>query len=276
MMNTIKISIENITEELQDIIIAEFNLIGFHGFEQSANELIAYVSEDLEKEELYFDILNKYNLTLKREHIEPINWNKEWESNFEPVIVPGICTIRADFHDINVYTPYEIIITPKMSFGTGHHATTKLMIKMMSNINIEEKSVLDFGTGSGILAILASKLGSNRIVAIDNDQWSIDNATENAERNGVDIHFILGSIDFTTDLHFNIILANINRHILLEYMQLMYESLNENGILLMSGLLVDDEKIIVEAAENVGFTFNKMFEENGWIAIEMLKIEKLS
>lgn len=271
MMNTIKISIENITEELQDIIIAEFNLIGFHGFEQSANELIAYVSEDLEKEELYFDILNKYNLTLKREHIEPINWNKEWESNFEPVIVPGICTIRADFHDINIETPYEIIITPKMSFGTGHHATTKLMMVLMRGIDIEQKSVFDFGTGTGILAILASKLGAQNIFAIDNDEWSIENATENAIKNGVNIQFQLGSIEVIDDKKFDIVLANINRHILLEYMQYIFNALKKGGVLLMSGLLLEDEIIILEAVQTIGFIHMQTINENGWIAMKMLK-----
>jgi len=270
-MKTIQIFIDNINEELQEIIIAELSEVGFHGFEQNTKSLVAYVLENQFFEDEYLSILDKYCLNHSMEYVEPVNWNKQWESNFDPVVVSGFCTIRADFHDVDLNTPYEIIITPKMSFGTGHHATTKLMMVLMREIDIEQKSVFDFGTGTGILAILASKLGAQNILAIDNDEWSIENATENAIRNAVNIQFQLGSIELIDDKEFDIVLANINRHILLEYMQHIFNALKKVGVLLMSGLLLEDEIIILEAAQTVGFIHIQTINENGWIVMKMLK-----
>lgn len=270
-MKTIQILIDNINEELQEIIIAELSEVGFHGFEQNKKSLVAYVLENQFCEADYLSVLNKYCLNHSKEYVEPVNWNKQWESNFDPVVVSGFCTIRADFHDINIETPYEIIITPKMSFGTGHHATTKLMMVLMRGIDIEQKSVFDFGTGTGILAILASNLGAQNIFAIDNDEWSIENATENAIKNGVNIQFQLGSIEVIDDKKFDIVLANINRHILLEYMQYIFNALKKGGVLLMSGLLLEDEIIILEAVQTIGFIHMQTINENGWIAMKMLK-----
>lgn len=270
-MRTIKIIIDNINEELQEIIIAELSEVKFHGFEQNEKSLVAYVLENQFSEDDYLSVLDKYCLKHSKEYVEQVNWNKQWESNFDPVFVSGFCTIRADFHDINVETPYEIIITPKMSFGTGHHATTKLMMNLMREIDIEQKSVFDFGTGTGILAILASKLGALHILAIDNDEWSIENATENAIKNGVEIQFQLGSIEVIDDKQFEIVLANINRHILLEYMQHIFNALKKDGVLLMSGLLLEDEIIILDSAKTVGFIHIQTINENGWIAMKMLK-----
>jgi ribosomal protein L11 methyltransferase len=200
------------------------------------------------------------------------NWNELWESNFEPVIIEGLCTIRADFHHITVTTPYEIIITPKMSFGTGHHATTHLMMEAINHFGVKGQKVLDFGTGTGVLAILAEKLGAASITAIDNDEWAVANALENVVANGCKhIEVMQGSLEQVAETNFNVILANINRHILMEYMDSLHDKLAPQGMILMSGLLEDDEKIIVDAAANVGLQNKSVTRRNGWISLMFSK-----
>jgi ribosomal protein L11 methyltransferase len=202
--------------------------------------------------------------------IQPQNWNAAWEAGFSPVIVPGFCTVRADFHEPVNDTPYEIVITPKMSFGTGHHATTRLMMAAMRGMDFNAKRVLDFGTGTGILAILASKLGAREITAIDNDEWSVENSLENVAANGAqNISVLNGSLEITEGVPpFTIILANINRHILLQYLQQMKAIIVDGGELLLSGILQEDEQIITQAALNVGFRRAAISTEGDWIALK--------
>jgi ribosomal protein L11 methyltransferase len=252
---------------LKEILMAQLSEINFEGFEETDAELLCYIPEtEFDKQELT-TIADGNGIKFTTEVIEPKNWNEEWERNFEPVIVKDFCTVRADFHTMAVTTPYEIIITPKMSFGTGHHATTQLMLEQMRHLNLTGKNVLDFGTGTGILAIMAEKLGAASILAIDNDEWSVENTVENAERNHCS-HLTVkqGSLEITT-APFDIILANINRHILLHYMADLYKLLPTGGTILMSGLLVNDKDIITGAAGNMGFTYIEVKEQNGWIAI---------
>lgn len=263
-----KITFHTENVSLREILIAELAALGFDGFEEKENGLEAYMTAGAYEIEQVEEIASKYSVSYEVGSIAQQNWNAEWERNFQPVIVEGFCTVRADFHKIPVNTPYEIIITPKMSFGTGHHATTRLVMKEMSLLDFNGKKVFDFGTGTGILAILAEKLGATEVLGIDNDQWSYDNAIENLQRNSTNHTTIsLEPIDSLQGITYDIILANINRHILLEYMGQMHQLLKPGGKILMSGLLQEDEPIIRDAAAVAGFVYKKTETLNNWIVL---------
>lgn len=245
---------------------------GFEGFEETEAGLDAFVAEDKWDEAVIRILLSDMELSYEQVLIPPTNWNARWESDFEPVKVGDFCTIRAHFHPQATDTRYEIVITPKMSFGTGHHATTRLMIEEMADMDLQGARVLDFGTGTGVLAIMAEKLGAASLDAIDNDEWSFENAIENIQLN--DCHRIHVSM---TDIRtlasgYDVILANINRHILLEYMPDMYKLLSSRGVLLMSGLLTEDEFVVSEAAVAAGFRLQRVRTLNNWISIFCTKV----
>jgi ribosomal protein L11 methyltransferase len=262
-----EILIKNDNTELNEILIALLSAAGVEGFEETDSALKAFLPASDLDEDLLAETLAPYKVSYSIADIKKTNWNKEWEQNFEPVIVNDFCTVRADFHELNVHTPYEIVITPKMSFGTGHHATTQLMMQMMQQIKFEGKKVLDFGTGTGILAILATMLGADAVLAIDNDDWSVENAKENVEKNSQgNIAVQQGSLEVVTT-GFDIVLANINRNILLHYMQQLHDITNEAGQVLMSGILQEDKEIITEAAKTAGFNFEESKAEKNWMAL---------
>jgi ribosomal protein L11 methyltransferase len=264
-MNYIQLSIEA-NEEEQEILISNLSDLNALGFEQTDKILLSYFDEDVFQSYDVKKILEGYVF-----HLTPIperNWNEEWESNFSPVIVNGFCAIRAYFHEPIKNVEHEIIITPKMSFGTGHHATTYMMIEQMQNINFINKKVFDFGTGTGILAILAEKLGAFSITAIDNDEWSIKNAKENFEKNNVYLINLYQS-SVIPEGSFDVILANINKNILLEYRSSLVNTLSDGGILLMSGLLKEDVNTIVEVFHVLKL---KYYKQNGiWVSLFFMK-----
>jgi ribosomal protein L11 methyltransferase len=262
-MNSIQISIEA-NEQQQEILISQLEDLNANGFEQTENNLIAYFAENnFESYEVY-QLLQGYTYNVNT--IEEQNWNQVWESNFQPVVVDEFCAIRADFHEPIQNVAHEIVITPKMSFGTGHHATTYMMIQQMKDMDFAGKTVFDFGTGTGILAILAEKLGAANIMAIDVDEWSIENARENIERNGCSkISVELSSI--IPQQPFDIILANINRNVILQYLQELKQSLHNNSLLLLSGLLNTDEKDIVQVCEKQQLQLIRQTEKNNWISL---------
>jgi ribosomal protein L11 methyltransferase len=193
------------------------------------------------------------------------NWNQEWESNFQPVTVGRFCRIRADFHAPGRETRFEIVITPKMSFGTGHHATTHLMIQAMEELDFDNKAVLDFGTGTGILAILAEKLGAKNITACDNDPWSLQNAAENKQKHDCRSILLTGEEIDSIPMVYDIILANINRNVLVSQMPVLATHLKPGGLLLMSGFLQDDLDPILNAASNHKMMIYNTMEQNKWI-----------
>jgi ribosomal protein L11 methyltransferase len=267
-MDTIKLTFGHIDTETAEMLIAQLATLGFDGFEEQENALIAYVGEDEFEEMEVKAIATQYNIRFYKEVIVPKNWNAEWERDFQPVVVGDFCTVRADFHNMEVGTTYEIVVTPKMSFGTGHHATTQLMIKHMENLDFAAKKVLDFGTGTGVLAILAEKLGAADVLAIDNDEWSVDNSKENLGRNScTKCRIALGSLEITGGEEYDVILANINRNILLHYMPMLYAGVRTGGHILMSGLMPGDATDIIAAAENAGFTHLEKEELNNWIVL---------
>jgi ribosomal protein L11 methyltransferase len=266
-MNYCKASFYTSDISLRERLIAILDEAGFTAFEETDEALLAYIPE-AERGSIDLDSILPEPVRREEDIIEPQNWNAVWESSFEPVTVPGFCTVRAAFHPANPGSEHDIIITPKMSFGTGHHATTRLMMAAMQGMDFRDKRVLDFGTGTGILAILAGKLGASEVLAIDNDPWSVENAEENVAANGVGgVTVALGSLEAAAGRHYDYILANINRHILLQYMKDMRALLQPGGILQLSGILAADEEIISESAVNTGLTKRGLLSEAEWIAL---------
>ena len=262
-MNSIQITILA-NEEQQEILISQLDELSANGFEQTEDSLIAYFAENNFDSYEVNRLLHQYSFTTAT--IKEQNWNQVWESNFQPVMVDDFCAIRADFHEPVKNMKHEIIITPKMSFGTGHHATTYMMIEQMAEIDFAGKTVFDFGTGTGILAILAEKLGAAKVSAIDVDEWSIENAKENMGKNGCrNIDIRLSSI--LPDQSFDIILANINRNVILQYLPQLKKMLAENGTLLLSGLMTSDGEDIIQACKENELDVVKQTEKNNWISL---------
>ena len=242
-MQHVKITLEVTGVPERELLMAMLSDAGYDGFEETDEALLAYIEEQKYEEEVVTALTKEQGITYATEIIPAQNWNALWESNFEPVIVADFCTIRAHFHDIVVQTPYDIQITPKMSFGTGHHATTQQMMLQMKDMPFTGLSALDFGTGTGVLAILAEMLGATEILAIDNDEWSVENALENVSRNNCErITVQQGSLEDIAVQEYDVILANINRHILLHYMPSFRKLLKDSGSILMSGLLTEDKR----------------------------------
>ena len=260
---------------MNEILIAWLGNAGFDMFEEMEDGLKAYIPsvEFNEKNfnEVIASIPDAENIPFERTLIKEQNWNSQWESNFEPVTIADKVYIRAPFHPTKNFET-ELVIEPKMSFGTGHHATTSMMAELMLSLNMEGKSVLDMGCGSGILAILAAKFNAINIVAIDNDDWAIENCLENSIRNNSsDIKIIKGESEILNGLSFDIILANINRNVLLADIPLYVESLNDNGMLLLSGFLSEDRSMIFNKASESGLQFQKEMTRLNWMAMQFIK-----
>ncbi|WP_276131999.1 50S ribosomal protein L11 methyltransferase [Polluticoccus soli] len=259
-------------DTIKEILIALLSEEGYEGFEETTEGLNAFISSELYNKETLNSIVAPYNVSFKAEGVEKKNWNEEWEKNFQPVVVDDFCTIRAAFHDMAVTTAHEIVITPKMSFGTGHHATTFLMMRKMRSLDFGNKQVLDFGTGTGILAILAEKLGAAEVNAVDNEEWAFINAQENGEGNGCkNVKFWQGSLEDVPQKEYDIILANINRHILLQYMEQLSTLLSAGGTILLSGILSEDEDIITSSAVSVRLKKTDRQELRNWLVLEFIK-----
>lgn len=259
------IKIEVIANDYQqEELIALFDEYNATGFEQTDEKLIAYFPvETFAKEEIE-KILEGFSH--QTTEIEEKNWNEEWEQNFQPVVVEDFVAVRAHFHQPITNVQHEIVITPKMSFGTGHHATTYMMMRQMRELDFQNKTIFDFGTGTGILAILAEKLGAKKITAIDVDDWSIENAEENFERNNCSAIEVKLSSQIPAQ-KFDVILANINRNVILDYMPELVKALQPNATILFSGLLIADENDIDAAALANGLRFVRKMERTGWLSL---------
>lgn len=248
----------------QEELIALLDDYNPSGFEQTDETLKAYFEEKNFAQNEVLQIIKGYPYT--QAEMEEQNWNEVWEQNFQPVIVDNFCAIRAHFHRPIANVEHEIIITPKMSFGTGHHATTYMMIQQMRGIDFNKKFIFDFGTGTGILAILAEKLGGTKITAIDVDDWSIENAKENFDRNNCNKISVSLSSNLPRD-QFDVVLANINRNVILMYIDELAKIVKQNGLVLFSGLLVADENDIIDAARRKGMYSIKREERSGWLSL---------
>ncbi|HEX9826829.1 MAG TPA: 50S ribosomal protein L11 methyltransferase, partial [Flavobacteriaceae bacterium] len=212
----------------------------------------------------------EFEISYTFEEIEQTNWNEEWEKNFNPIIVNGTCSVRAPFHE-KPSTVYDIVIEPKMSFGTGHHETTHMMIQHILKNEFNNKSVLDMGCGTGILAILAEKKGAKSIDAIDYDNWCYLNSLENVERNGCKhITVLEGDAGLLKNRAYDIIIANINRNILLNDINVYASCLNKNGSLFLSGFYKDDIPSIEEECQKYMLNLVEIIEEHNWVAIKFV------
>ncbi len=268
MKNYIKAEFQTIETEIKDQLIAILSLNDYDGFEEVEHGLIAYIEENAFDANLLKSLANDFAIRYTTSTVPHQNWNELWERNFEPVVVGDFCAIRAHFHTPFTNTAHEIVITPKMSFGTGHHATTYLMVEQMKNLHFAEKAVADFGTGTGILAILAEKLGAEKVLAIDYDDWSIENTLENIQQNNCKNINVLKTDYFVEGEKYKVILANINKNVILANANGLVKSLAPGGQLLVSGLLVADEKDIVDAFTLAGLEWRCTRERNNWIIIQ--------
>ena len=254
----------------RDFLISLLAEAGFEGFEELETSVKAFISESVMDEETLKDILKQNELSdieYKSSSIAHKNWNEEWEKNFEPVMIAGRVSIRAPFHEPQP-ADYELLIEPKMSFGTGHHPTTSLMIQQMLTMDIADRKVADFGCGTGILAIMAEKLGAASVVAIDHEEWAVENSIENAGRNNaVKVKVVFAdSMDSSGD-KFEIMLANINRNVIMNNLASWRNFLVPAGVLLVSGILVTDVDDVSEMALSSGFSVVKVLTEQAWASI---------
>jgi ribosomal protein L11 methyltransferase len=258
-----------------EILVAELGEKPFESFVETDLGVIAYIKKEDWQEDILEDVfvLKSPEFTIKYhvEEIEPVNWNEEWEQNFSPIEVDDRCYIRAPFHEPK-NVPFEIVIEPKMSFGTGHHETTFLMIQQLLDTNLEGKSTLDMGCGTAILAILAAKKGANPVDAVDIDPWCYENSLENVSKNDcAHIKVFQGDASWLTNQKYDVIIANINRNILLEDIPTYVTCLNDKGLLFLSGFYSEDISYISKCCENQGLQPVKTTEKNNWIAMQWIK-----
>ncbi|HYG03120.1 MAG TPA: 50S ribosomal protein L11 methyltransferase [Chryseosolibacter sp.] len=264
--------------EFSEMLIAELAEAGFDTFMENENGFEAYVEEERFDNDIVTEIKDRYSLHTQLEFSfsreEKRNWNEEWEKSYEPIIVDDRCLIRASFHIIEKKFPFEIIITPKMSFGTGHHQTTYLMIKAQMDIDHQNKRVMDAGCGTAILSVMASKLGAREVVAFDIDEWSVINGNENIEVNGTaNVSLQQGKIsEVKIDGLFDIILANINKNVLLAEMKAYDSYLDKNALLLLSGFYTHDISELLYEAEKYGLREVSRGERETWASLLLKKI----
>lgn len=253
------------------MLIAQLSEMNFEGFEETETRLKAFIPLTEYNETAVEETAKHHQLSFNKTIIEETNWNQLWESNFDPVIVDDFVAVRADFHEPVKGVEHEIIVTPKMSFGTGHHATTYMMMQQMRQIDFSNKTVFDFGTGTGILAILAEKLGAKKVLAIDNDDWSIENALENTSRNNCSAISLEKADSADVDNSFDIILANINKHVILDNFPMLVRQLASGGILLLSGLLPEDQDDIFHRNDEYSLQLIQTDVRANWLCIKYVR-----
>lgn len=255
-----------------EILVAELGEKPFESFIDSDFGIVAYIKKEFWTEDLLDDLFilqsPEFAISYNIEEIEQVNWNEEWEKNFEPIDVDGRCHVRAPFHP-KTAAEYDIVIEPKMSFGTGHHETTHMMIQHLLETDVAGKKTLDMGCGTAILAILAEMKGAKPIDAIDIDNWCYLNSIENAERNGCQyITVYEGDAAMLAGKSYDVIIANINRNILLNDMQQYVDCLNPNGILFLSGFYEEDIPAIDASCVGKGLRFVKKHARNNWVSLK--------
>lgn len=253
-----------------DILIAELGELGFESFVENETGVLAYI----QKQDWSFHMLDgisiinnpNFKITYTSHEIEQENWNATWEENFEPILVDDVCMIRAPFHEKST-ADYDIVIEPKMSFGTGHHETTHMMVQHLLELDLEDRAVLDMGSGTGVLAILSALRGATVVDAIDIDNWCYLNAKENVERNNVNFITVHeGDASLLKHQKYDLIIANINRNILLADIPKYVSCLKQGAVLLLSGFYLDDLPRVNEKCIEQGLQFEKNLEKNNWVA----------
>ena len=263
-------------EPAREIFIAALSELGFESFEETESGLQAYIQEPLWDEAAFRALPYlkhpDWEVSWDLAWIEPRNWNAAWEKAYDPIRVRDLCMVRAPFHEAEAGIPFDIIISPKMSFGTGHHQTTYLMLDYLLDLDLEGTSVLDVGSGTGVLAILAGMKGAGPITAIDIDPWAFENCRENTGRNGQqDIEVLQGEVRTVKDRHYDVVLANINKNVLLEDLKTYAGLLGKGGMLLLSGFYSGDLSDLQQVAAAHGLTLQDTRERDDWTAACFLK-----
>ncbi len=258
-----------------DLFVASLTAIGYEGFMEEDNELKAYIPENLFSASAIYDLKmvnnNKKWIQISHNYLEEKNWNAQWESDYKPVLIND-CIVRAPFHEAPPYVNYDIVIEPKMSFGTGHHETTGMMIEMILGLDFENKTVLDMGCGTAVLSILASLKKADAVIAVDNDAWAYNNAVENCKKNNVkSCSVIKGSINEMAGKKFDVILANITRNILCAHLPYYETMQNKGGILLISGFLKKDMEKMTAYAHKYNYDILTELTKNNWAALKLYK-----
>jgi ribosomal protein L11 methyltransferase len=261
-------------EPATEILIAELGNAGFESFVENENGVTAYIQKAEYHEQILDNIYalknKEFQISYTREDIAQVNWNSEWEKKFNPIYVDDLVSIRAPFHQ-NPNLKYDIIIEPKMSFGTGHHETTHMMVQHLIDLDVENKKVLDMGCGTGILAIFTEMKGAQPIDAIDIDNWCYENSIENCERNNCKhISIYEGDASLLINKKYDIIIANINRNILLNDIKTYANCLNDNGVLLLSGFYQEDIPTIDAEVSKYKLQLDKIIERNNWVALKYI------
>lgn len=260
--------------QTKDILISELSDIGFESFMDDETGFLGYIQETEFNQGTFDASISTFQhpINFKQNRIEPQNWNAVWEAQFDPIRINDHCVIRAPFHLAFEDGSIELIIEPKMSFGTGHHATTRLMSKTLMNMPVAGKKVMDMGCGTGVLGILAAKLQAAEVKGIDIEEWAVENAIENAERNNVQMHILLGGAEcLIENEQFDIFLANINRNILMKDMDFYIRSMKEGAALLLSGFLEPDVTAIKEICISKGLKFSEVHAEDTWRCLVFFK-----
>ena len=259
----------------REILVAQLGLAGFESFVEHEEGFIAYIQEG----DWHANILNDvqllenddFDVSFEKKQIAQTNWNEAWEKNFDPIVVDDEAYIRAPFHEPKSF-PFDIIIEPKMSFGTGHHETTHMMVQHLLKLDLKGKKVLDMGCGTGVLAILAAMKGAAHVDAIDIDNWCYQNSIENTERNGCSVIDVYeGDATLLAGKQYDVIIANINRNILLDDMKYYAACFEASGILLLSGFYKEDIQTIDANAASLGLQRAGQLERNNWVALKYLK-----
>ncbi len=262
----------HVNADFADIMTAELGELGFDAFVDTEDGFSAYIEEEKYSEEALLVTIQRYaeivQITYTVQKIERQNWNEEWERNFEPLFIGNQVSVRASFHTRPEQAKYDIVINPKMSFGTGHHETTTLMIENQLTLDHQGKRVLDMGCGTGILAIMAGELGASEIVAVEIEDWTVENARENAALNNysqIDVR-LGGAETIAGEQPFDIILANINRNVLLDDMHTYTAVLKPECWLLLSGFYTEDLPVIQQKAEDLGLLYQSHRVKNNWVS----------
>ena len=261
-------------EPATEMLIAQLGYVGFESFVEQDHGVTAYIQKQEWNSKILDDVFllhsNEFNITFEHNEIVQTNWNEEWEKNFNPIQVDDLVSIRAPFHT-NPSLQFDIVIEPKMSFGTGHHETTHMMVQHLLALDLDTKKVLDMGCGTGILAIFAEMKGAKPIDAIDIDSWCYENSLENIQRNNCNHITVYEGDASVLKEKYDVIIANINRNILLSDMKTYTDCLNENGVLLLSGFYKEDIVIIEDEVNKHGLTFETMIQRNNWVALKYVK-----
>jgi len=268
-MNYVKLIFDLKTPDDGDILAAFLSSMNVQGFEEYDRSLFVFFNEEEYNEAEVKELVAPMSYTFQTEIIPHENWNSQWESNFQPIRISNEVGVRADFHPPFTDCKYDIIITPKMSFGTGHHETTQMMLEFESETPFENKSVLDFGCGTGLLAIFARLKGGNHVIGIDNDEWSMENAKENCLRNQCQDIVISPQDLQTIDGKFDFVLANINLNVLLESFGKMKELLDSGGQIFLSGILLSDIPAISKCFTDLGFELIAQKQKKDWVALHV-------